>query len=93
MSANRTNNAHPHRIRHRRRLDVAHPNFAARHRKLNQYLTLEAARLNTVGTIAGVTDAEVLAAHTIAALPLSLARNIRAISTNAEATAQGIPVV
>lgn len=50
MSANRMPNTHHHRIRHRRRLETTHPNFAARHPKLANFLTLFAARFNAFGS-------------------------------------------
>jgi hypothetical protein len=50
MSANRTPNVHTHRIRHRRRLDTAHPNFAARHPKLTNFLSLFSVRFNAFGS-------------------------------------------
>lgn len=55
MSANRTPNVHTHRPRHRRRLSTGHPNFAARHPKLQNHLDVHAARLNALGpSITGV---------------------------------------
>jgi hypothetical protein len=87
MSANRTGNTHLHRIRHRRRFSTTTSNL----RKLQNYLTVQAARLNTVGTIAGVTAGEIQAAHGIAPYFVR-ARYVRAVASNANATALGIPV-
>ncbi len=49
MSANRTPNVHHHRIRRRRRLVESHPNFAARHPKLANFLALVSTRFNAFG--------------------------------------------
>jgi hypothetical protein len=87
MSANRTGNVHLHRLRHRRRFSATSQHL----RKLQNYLTVQAARLNTVGTVAGVTPGEVQAAHNTPP-HFVRARYVRAASTNAEVAALGIPV-
>lgn len=87
MSANRTGNVHLHRQRHRRRFSSASNHL----RKLQNYLTVQAARLNTVGTVAGVTPAEVSTAHNTPPYFVR-ARYVRAASTNGEVAALGIPV-
>lgn len=59
MSANRTLNTHAHRIRRRRRLTTSHPNFAARHPKLENHLAANAARFNALdGALSGVLVAD-----------------------------------
>jgi len=91
MAANRTQNSHVHRIRHRRRTSDPRNHL----RKYQAYLAVQAARLNTVGTVAGVTEAEIEAAHVAAAADTGQsvrARFVRAASSNAEVTALGIPV-
>lgn len=90
MSANKTPNVHTHRRRHSRRLSTSHPNFAQRHRKLQNHLDVEAARLNTVDTIAGVTDQEILDTYNGGN---SRARFVRQVAANADATNLGIPIV
>ena len=84
MSANKTENSHVHRLRHRTRIT---PNS----RKFVSYLTKQAARLNTVGTVTGVTTFEIEAAHR-AAPWFVRSRYVREASTNAEVLALGIPV-
>jgi len=87
MSANRTGNVHLHKNRYRRRSVTR----GRRLRKMANYLTVQAARLNTVGTIAGVTTVEILTAHSTPPYFVR-ARYVRAVAANADATALGIPV-
>lgn len=91
MSANRTENCHVHRLRHRNRTSDTRNHL----RKFQNYLTVQAARLNTVGTVAGVTALEVETAHrtpqALRAEPVQT-RYVRAAATNAEVLALGIPV-
>ncbi len=87
MAANRTQNAHSHRIRHRlRNLDPGN-NL----RKFANYLTVQATRLNTIGGVAGVTGAEIDAAHKIPP-HFVRARFVRGATTSAEVSALGIPI-
>jgi len=91
MSLNRTQNCHVHRLRHRKRTSDTRSNL----RKFAEYLRAQAARLNTVGTVAGVTELEVETAHrTPQALRAESvqARYVRGATTNAQVTALGIPV-
>lgn len=98
MSANRTPNVHTHRIRHRRRLDTSHPNFAARHPKLQNHLDLALAEMNAIVGVAGVTAQEVLTSiganvtlNPVGARDIQ-ARDQRATTLVAEVEALGIPI-
>ena len=98
MSANRTTNVHHHRFRRRRRLSTAHPNFAARHPKLQNHLDLALAEMNAIVGVAGVTAQEVLTSieANVSTIP-ARARDIRArmqrgTTLVAEVQALGIPV-
>ncbi len=48
------------RLRHRRRLVAGSPRVQGRHPALDNFLTREAARMNTFGGVSGVTGAEIL---------------------------------
>ena len=50
------------RLRHRRRLVVADPKFAARHPALSNFLSREATRYNADAGVSGVTSQEILTA-------------------------------
>ena len=50
------------RLRHRRRLIAGSPRVQGRHPALDNFLTREAARLNALGGVSGVTEGEILAA-------------------------------
>ena len=98
MSANRTPNVHTHRIRHRRRLSFAHPNFTARHRKLANHCDVAAAAMNAIGGVAGVTNQEVLTGieANVRINPAGdvdqRARYQRGVTTVAEVEGLGIPI-
>lgn len=98
MNANRMPNVHTHRIRHRRRLRAAHPNFAARHRKLANHTELALAEMNAIVGVAGVTSAEVLDSirANVTLNPAGFrdiqSRDQRALTLVAEVEALGIPI-
>lgn len=98
MSANRTLNTHIHRIRRRRRLTPSHPNFAARHPKLQNHLDVALAEMNAIVGVAGVTAAEVLTsiAANVTITPAGVwdirARDQRGLTLVAEVQALGIPI-
>jgi len=98
MNANHTPNVHTHRIRHRRRLRAAHPNFSTRHRKLANHLDLALAEMNAIVGVAGVTDAEVLDSirANVTLNPVGVrdiqARDQRGLTLVAEVEALGIPI-
>lgn len=91
MSANRTQNCHVHRLRHRNRTSDTRSHL----RKFANYLTVQAIRLNAIGGVAGVTAGEVETAHRT---PQALrdesvqTRYVRGATTSAQVTALGIPI-
>ncbi len=99
MSANRMPNVHTHRLRRRRRLSISHPNFAARHPKLENHLALASAEMNAIVGVAGVTQAEVLTSieANVTANPVGVrdirARHQRGATTVANVEALGIPII
>lgn len=98
MSANKMLNVHHHRIRHRRRLDTTHPNFAARHPKLQNHLDVSLAEMNAIGGVAGVTAQECLTSieANVTLNPVGArdirARDQRGATTVANVEALGIPI-
>ncbi len=86
MSANRTGNSHMHRLRHRTRISDPRNHM----RKFQNYLTVQAARLNTIGGVTGVTGGEIESAHrTVQSVR---ARYVRGATTSAQVSALGIPI-
>jgi len=94
----KTVNAHTHRIRHRRRFAVAHPNFSARHRKRLAHLTQVAGEMNAIVGVAGVTTEECLTSirDNVTINPAGVrdirARDQRGTTLVAEVEALGIPI-
>lgn len=91
-------NVHTHRIRHRRRLDTTHPNFAARHPKLQNHLDVALAEMNAIVGVAGVVASEVLTSISanVTLNPVGArdirARDQRGTTLVAEVEALGIPI-
>lgn len=87
MSANRTQNNHVHRLRHRNRATDTRNHL----RKFSNYLTAQAARLTAIVGVTSVTEAELVTAHQT---PQSVrARYVRGATTPAEVTALGINIL
>lgn len=91
MSANRTQNCHVRRIRHRNRMTDTRNHL----RKFANYLAVQVVNLNAIGGVAGVTAAELVTAHTTPQ-PLRdesvASRFVRGATTSAQVTALGIPI-
>lgn len=88
MSANRTQNSHLHRLRHRRRA----PTSGKRLRKLAAYVNTQAARLTAIVGVTSVTTTEIIQAH-LAPPWFVRARLVRGATTPAQVTALGINIL
>ncbi len=93
------------RLRHRRRLVAGSPRVEGRHPALDNFLTREVTRLNALGGVSGVTEAEILAAvegvgtsdknrNTADAFDIQVsAQLIRAMTVSGDLDDAGIPIV